>query len=719
MVRSSSLLALLFAFVVACQTKPDPAQKQAALEYPKTRTVDHVDTYHGTEVNDPYRWLEDDNADETKAWVKAQNEVTFGYLKKIKARQKINERLTELWNYKKYGVPTQEGGRYFFTINDGLQNQSVLYVADSIEGERRVLLDPNKLSKDGTVALRGRWVSRSGRLMAYALSKAGSDWRTIRVKDIESGKDLAADVLEHVKFSGANWTSDSAGFYYSRFPDPGEGKALTAQNVNQKVYYHRIGTPQAEDALVYERPKEPKLGLGSWVTRDGSYLVLFASESTGSKDEIFVKNLDNDGPVTRLIEGGKNNNNVLGNKGSTFFVRTDRDAPKRRIVAIDLDNADPGAWRELVPETKDVIKDATIIGDHFVLHYLKRASAKLVLHAMDGKFAREIKLPTLGSVWRLSGEPEQNEMFFAFASFTYPTTVMRYDFKTQELSAVQPADVDVDPDDYVVKQVAYKSRDGQYVTMFIAHRKSGAFKLDGSHPTLLYGYGGFNISETPWFSVSQLVWMDMGGVFAVANLRGGGEYGEKWHEAGMRENKQTVFDDFIAAAEALIHNGYTSRRKLAIQGGSNGGLLVGACMTQRPNLFGACLPAVGVMDMLRFHKFTIGRFWVGEYGSSDDPEMFRVLHAYSPYHNLQKGAHYPPTMVTTADHDDRVVPAHSFKFAARLQACQAGSAPVLIRIETSSGHGAGTPTSKRIDAVADRYAFLAKNLRMKLPSRYR
>jgi len=711
MVQSTSLVALLFLFTVACQTK--------SLEYPKTRTVDHVDTYHGTEVKDPYRWLEDDNADETKAWVEAQNKVTFGYLKKIKARGKIRERIKELWNYKKYGVPSQEGGNYFYTINDGLQNQSVLFLSKGLKGKRRVLLDPNKLSKDGTTALRGRWVSRNGKYMAYALSVAGSDWRTIRVMDIGSGKNLAADVLEHVKFSGASWTADSAGFYYSRFPDPGEGKALTAQNMNQRVYYHRIGTPQSEDALVYERPKEPKLGLGSWVTRDGSYLVLFASGSTGSKDEISVRNLDNDGPVTRLIEGGKNNNIMLGNKGSTFYVQTDRDAPKLRIVAIDLDNPDPRSWAELVPETKDVIKDAAIIGGHFVLHYLKRASSRLVLHTMDGKFAREIELPTLGSLVRLRGEPDHNEMFFAFTSFTYPTTVMRYDFRTKKLSAVQPAEVEVDPDDYVVKQVVYKSRDGQSVTMFIAHKKSGDFKLDGSHPTLLYGYGGFNIPVTPWFSVSQLVWMDMGGVFAVANLRGGGEYGEEWHEAGMRENKQTVFDDFIAAAESLIAKGYTSRSKLAIQGGSNGGLLVGACMIQRPDLFAVCLPAVGVMDMLRFHKFTIGRFWVGEYGSSDDPDMFRVLRAYSPYHTLEKGVRYPATMVTTADHDDRVVPAHSFKFAARLQACQAGPAPVLIRIEVSGGHGAGTPTSKRIDAVADRYAFLAENLRMKLPSRYR
>ena len=712
-------LALLL-FLAACSSRKSVAVVELPRKpaYPVTRTVDQVDNYHGTDVEDPYRWLEDDNSEETKAWVAAQNRLTRQYLSTVAPREAIRNRIAELYDYERRGVPQVENGRYLFTINTGLQEQAVLHIARGVDADPAVLLDPNKLSADGTVALRGRWLTQDGRLMAYGLSRAGSDWREIHVMDVESGKELAVDSLTRIKFSGASWTPDNYGFYYSRFPEPAKGKQLTGRNTGQKLYFHRLGTPQAEDQLVYA-PKDENMGVYGFCTRDGSYLVLYLTRGSSRKSAVYLQDRDKDSAIRPLFDRFEDEFTYLANDGPIFYFLTDRDAPKRRIVAVDIENPAQQDWREIVPEAKEPIKSALFAGGRLVIEYLHLARSRLVIHRLDGSLEREIELPALGSVYRLSGEPDQDELFFAFTSFTYPSTVFRYDLAKNELEAWFEPDVDFSPKDYSVKQVAYKStKDSQYITMFVVHKRRG-FKLDGKHPTLLQGYGGFNISLTPGFSPSRIAWLEMGGVFAMPNLRGGGEYGEKWHRAGMLENKQRVFDDFIDAAEALIDNGYTSTHKLAIAGGSNGGLLVGACLTQRPELFGACLPAVGVLDMLRFQKFTVGRNWVREYGSSDDPEMFKVLYAYSPYHNIRKGVDYPATLVTTADHDDRVVPAHSFKFAARLQAAQNGPAPVLIRVETSGGHGGGTALSKRIDATADRYAFLTNNLRMKLPSRFR
>jgi len=710
---SLRILCALLVALAACRSKSADGAPQATLDYPETRVVDHVDEYHGIKVKDPYRWLEDDNSDETKAWVEAQNKVTFAYLAQIKERARIRERIEKLLDYPKYGVPFEEGGRYFYKKNDGLQNQAVLYVADALDAEPRVLLDPNTLSEDGTVALARQWVSHDGKLMAYAVSDAGSDWRTFRVRDVETGQDLAADVLRWIKFSGASWTADSSGFYYSRYPEQTDGAALTGVNKQQRVYYHAVGTPQSEDPLVYERPDKEGWGLYPFVTEDGRYLVIYVSTAKGgNKNGLFVKDLGADGPIVEVLSDFDANYNPIGNDGSTFWIKTDKDAPKGRIIAIDVEDT-AKAWVELVPEAKNSIEDALVVGHHFLIHRLVKAHSKVELYRTDGSLAREIEMPGLGTAFGFTGGADDTETFFGFTGFTFPTTVFRHDLENGETTVFRDPEVDFDPEAFVSKQVAYASADGQYVTMFITHKKG--LKLDGSNPTLLHGYGGFGISQTPWFSVSNLVWMEMGGVFAVPNLRGGSEYGEAWHEAGMLEKKQNVFDDFIAAAEALIANRYTSARKLAISGGSNGGLLVGACMNQRPDLFGACLPSVGVMDMLRFHEFTIGSRWVAEYGSSADPGLFPVLLAYSPYHNLDRGTHYPATLVTTGDHDDRVVPAHSFKYAAKLQACQRGGAPVLIRVEIRAGHGAGTPTSKRIEQIADRFAFLVRNLRIKLP----
>ena len=709
------LLLLLLALVVTtgCRRRGRVRSvRHESLTYPVTRTTDHVDDYHGTKVADPYRWLEDDNAEETKAWVAEQNELTFSYLHSIRARKRIRRRLEKLWNFERYGVPVKAGSRYFFRKNDGLQNQSVLYVADSLDEEPRVFLDPNKLSEDGTVAVRRNlFFSRDGKLLCYAISTAGSDWQEFRVRDVEKGKDLAADELKWIKYSGASWNPEGTGFYYSRFSQPEKGAALTAVVKNQKVYFHRIGTPQSEDRLVYERPDQPEWGLAAEATEDGRYLLIYVWTGSSTHNAIFLQDLGQGGAVIELLKDFDASYDILGNDGSVLYVRTDNGAPKGRIVAIDVDDPKPESWKELVPEGEWAIESAHLLGDRFVVQYLKHAHAQVKLFGLDGTMEREIEMPTGGSAWGFTGRRADSETFYRFSGFTYPATVFRYDFDVGESSVFRRPKVDFDPDDFVSKQVTYPSSDGTKVRMFITHRKD--IELDGTNPTLLYGYGGFNKSMTPWFSISNLVWREMGGVYAVPTLRGGGERGATWHQAGMLERKQNVFDDFIAAAEALIYNKYTSSERLAIAGASNGGLLVGACMTQRPDLFGACLPAVGVMDMLRFHKFTIGRAWVSDYGSSDDPAMFKVLHRYSPYHNLRNGVEYPATLVTTADHDDRVVPAHSFKFAARLQACQAGKAPVLIRIETKAGHGAGTPTSKRIDAAADRFAFLVKALGMR------
>ncbi|MDX1548649.1 MAG: prolyl oligopeptidase family serine peptidase [Rhodothermales bacterium] len=690
-----------------------PALGQQAITYPETRRGDVVDDYHGTAVADPYRWLEDLDGDETRAWVAAQNALTFGYLEGLPQRDAFKDRLTTLWDYPKYGAPSKKGSRYFFSKNDGLQNQSVIYVQESLGGTPRVLIDPNTFSEDGTVALSGLYVSDDGRYAAYSISESGSDWRTFRVRDVDTGEDLP-DVLRWIKFSGASWDADGAGFYYSRYDAPEDGEdALAGVNKNQKLYYHRLGTDQADDVLVYERPDQPEWGFAPEVTDDGRYLVVTVWQGTDERTRVYVRDLrDPDGPITPLLDDFDAAYDFIGNTGTAFYFVTDRDAPNKRLVAIDLARPGADAWTTLLPESERVIRSVDIVHDRFVVSVLDDVKGRMLIHGLDGAFEREIELPTLGSVYG-GGERDASELFYTFTSFTYPPTIYRYDFETGASEVFRQAEVDFDPEAYVTKQVFYESKDGTRVPMFIVHRKDLA--LDGQNPTYLYAYGGFNISLTPGFSVSNLAWLEQGGVYAMPNLRGGGEYGEAWHKAGMLGNKQNVFDDFIAAAEYLIDAGYTSTPKLAIGGGSNGGLLVGAVLTQRPDLFGAALPAVGVMDMLRFHQFTIGWAWVSEYGSAEDPEQFRWLRAYSPLHNLKPGTHYPPTLVTTADHDDRVVPGHSYKFAAAMQHAQGGPAPVLIRIETKAGHGAGKPTSKIIEEQADKWAFLAHVLGMPMP----
>ena len=679
-----------------------------ALDYPETRKGDVVEEYHGTDVADPYRWLEDVDSEETLAWVQAQNAVTFDYLEKLPQREAFEKRLTELWDYPKYSAPFKRGDRYFFSKNDGLQNQSVIYVQESLEAEPRVLIDPNTFSEDGTVALSGLFVSDDGRYAAYSISESGSDWRTFKVRDVATGDDLS-DELKWIKFSGASWDGDGEGFYYSRYDAPEEGEAMQQINKNQQLYYHRLGTAQDADMLVYERPDEPEWGFAAGVTDDGDYLIISVWQGTDRRNRVYYKDLrDEEAEVIRLLDDFDASYSFVGNTGTTFYFLTDAGAPNKQLIAMETGGSDPGTWSKIIPESEAVLQGVNIVNNQFVVTALEDVKGRLTIHDLDGALVKEIEMPTLGSVYGGSGERDATEMFYTFTSFTYPSTIYRYDFTTGASTVFRQPEVDFDPEDYVTKQVFYTSKDGTQVPMFIVHKKGLA--LDGSNPTYLYAYGGFNVSLTPGFSISNVAWLEQGGIYAQPNLRGGGEYGEAWHQAGMLDKKQNVFDDFIAAAEYLIDEGYTSTPKLAIGGGSNGGLLVGAVMTQRPDLFGAALPAVGVMDMLRYHKFTIGWAWASEYGSSDDPEQFKYLRAYSPLHNLKPGTAYPATMVTTADHDDRVVPGHSFKFAAALQAAHAGDAPVLIRIQTKAGHGAGKPTSKIIEEQADKWAFLAHTL---------
>ena len=709
-----SLAGGLFLTGMFTSAVPAPAQ---TLQYPAARKSDVVDDYHGTRVPDPYRWLEDPDSPESRAWIEAQNRLTAAYLAEIPARATIRQRLTKLWNYPKYGAPFRKAGRYFFLKNDGLQNQSVLYKQASLEATPETLLDPNILSEDGTVALSTLAVADNGRLLAYGTAASGSDWEEFRVRDVVTARDLS-DHLKWIKFSGASWTKDGAGFFYSRYPEPTD-KALTDVNRFQRLYYHRLGTDQAQDVLVYERPDQPDWGMNGEVTDDGRYAVLTVWLGTDRRNRVYYRDLKDPrhpritGEVVRLLDDFDASYAFVGNDGPVFYFLTDLDAPRKRVIAIDTRHPERGGWRELIPQGQDVLEGVQIIHDTFVANYMHDASSRLRLCALDGRMLKDLELPTLGSIGSISGERTDDEMFYAFTSFLYPTTIFRYDFKSGATSVFKAPTIDFDPSRYETKQVFYTSKDGTRVPMFITYKKG--LTLDGSNPTYLYGYGGFNISLTPSFSVAMLVWLEMGGVYAVPNLRGGGEYGEEWHQGGMHEKKQNVFDDFIAAAEYLIAQRYTSPAKLAIAGGSNGGLLVGAAMTQRPELFGAALPAVGVMDMLRFHKFTIGWAWVTDYGSADSAAQFPYLYKYSPLHNIRAGTRYPATLVTTADHDDRVVPGHSFKFTATLQAAQAGPQPVLIEIETKAGHGAGKPTSKVIEEQADRIAFLVRNLGMTIP----
>ena len=703
MCKKLSLLIIISMFITA-------AVCAQTIEYPKTKKVEQIDDYHGTKVSDPFRWLEDDNSAETKAWVEAQNKVTFGYLNTIPERAMLKKRLTELWDYEKFSAPFKEGGKYFYYKNDGLQNQSVLYVTDSSKADGRVLLDPNKLSSDGTVALSGVWISDDGKIMAYGISASGSDWQEWRFRETETGKDLP-DVLKNIKFSGASWSKDNAGIYYSRYPAVDEKTKLTALNFDQKIYYHKLGTDQSEDYVVFERPDDKELSVGGYVSEDGNWLIIYVSKGTSPNNMIYFKNLTMErAPIIPLIDKLEASYNFIGNDGSTFYFQTDKAAPRGRIVKVDA-LVNDAKWVEVVPEAAETLESVDFVNNQFVLSYLKDAYTNVKICDTDGKFIRDIKLPGIGTASGFGGKRSDTEVFYTFTSYTTPPTIYRYDMKTGKSEVFRKSDVKFKPNNFVVKQVKYKSKDGTLVPMFIVHKKG--LILDGTNPTLLYGYGGFNVSLTPGFSVSRLPWLEMGGVYAVANLRGGGEYGEEWHKAGTILKKQNVFDDFIAGAEYLIEQKYTQPSKLAIQGGSNGGLLVGAVLNQRPELFGAALPAVGVMDMLRFNQFSAGRYWTSDYGSSANEDEFKALYAYSPLHNIKNGTKYPPVLITTADHDDRVVPAHSFKYAATIQEAQAGDAPVLIRIETKAGHGAGKPTAKVIEEQADIYGFLMKNLGMK------
>ena len=698
----------VIALLVACSICARAEEKK--LNYPEPPRSEQADDYHGTKVSDPFRPLENADSPETRRWIEEQNKLTFGFLESIPERKRIHERLTKLWNYERVTEPAREGGRYFYSRNTGLQNQNVLYTTPKLPGEGKVLLDPNTLSKDGTTALTGIDVSDNGKLLAYGLAVAGSDWQEWRVRDIESGKDLE-DHIQWVKFSGASWLPDGSGFFYSRYDEPESAEKLRGANYFHKLYFHKVGTPQEQDVLVYERPDQKEWGFGGRVTNDGAYLVINVWHGTNPKNRIFYKDLRNpDAQVVELLNKADAEYEFLDNDGPVFWFRTNLNAPRGRLVAIDTSK--PDEIRELVPQSENNLLSVSVVGDRFIANYLKDAHSLVRLFELNGKPAGEIALPGLGTATGFTGKRKDAETFYNYVSFTEPPTVFRYDFKSGKSTVLFRPKVDFNSADFATEQVFYESKDGTRVPMFITYRKG--LKKDGTNPTVLYGYGGFNSPQTPRFTPSTAAWLQMGGVYAVANIRGGGEYGEEWHLAGTKLRKQNVFDDFIAAGEWLIANKFTSTPKLAISGRSNGGLLVGAVLNQRPDLWGAALPGVGVMDMLRFQKFTIGWAWTSDYGSSDNAEEFKALFAYSPLHNVKPGTKYPPTMITTADHDDRVFPGHSFKYAAALQEAQGGPAPILIRIETRAGHGAGKPTSKQIEDVTDQLSFLVKSLGMKI-----
>jgi prolyl oligopeptidase len=689
------------------------AQKMARLNYPDTATGSQIDDYHGVRVADPYRWLEDTESADTKAWIDAQNKVTFGFLESIPSREEIRKRLTELWDYPKASAPKRKGKRYFQNQNTGLQNQDVLFVKDGLEGKGRVLLDPNSFSEDGTVALVSWSVSKDGNWLAYAMSASGSDWLEWKIRDVSSGEDLP-DEVRWSKFCDAAWNRDGSGFYYSRYDAPLPGEDYTGTNTYQKLYYHQRATNQEQDILIYERPDQRGWGFEALVSDDGKFLVLRVGEGTDTRNRVFYQNLETNGPFVELIPDLEAAYHFVGNDGTLFYFRTDLDATRARLISIETTNPKREHWLTLIPETNDVLEMVRMVNEEFIALYLHNAYHQIKRFALDGAYLGEIELPSLGSVsntgslLNLSGERQDAELFYGFWSFLQPPSIFRYDFKSHTSAVIFSPKLNFDAEQYETHQVFAPSKDGTLIPMFLTHKRG--LVLNGKNRVLLYGYGGFNIALTPDFSASAITWLERGGVYAVANLRGGGEYGEEWHQAGMLNNKQNVFDDFIACAEWLIDQNITSTPRLAIMGGSNGGLLVGACMTQRPDLFGACIAQVGVMDMLRFQEFTIGWAWVSDFGSSADPDQFKTLYAYSPLHNLKPGTHYPAALITTGDHDDRVVPGHSFKFAAALQAAQSGDAPVLIRIQTKAGHGLGKPTALMIRETSDIFAFLDRVL---------
>ena len=703
MKQFSRMAALLAGASVLAMTGCDNMKQIKHLPYPETARGEVVDNYFGTEVPDPYRWLEDDNSEATAAWVAAENAVTEDYLSQIPFRNAIRERLTQLWNYPKEGAPSKHGDWYYYYYNDGLQNQSVLCRTQQPGEAGEVFLDPNTLSEDGTVALSAVSFSKNGRYFAYAAAASGSDWVEIRVMDTET-KALTEDRIEWVKFSGAVWAPDSKGFYYSAYDAPKEG-VYSAQNQFQKVYYHKLGTPQTADRLIYEDKAHPLRYFSAWPSEDGKWLFVIASEGTSGTEVLCRKSSET--KFRTLLAGFDHDYAPVDCKEDNLYFVTNEGASNYTLKRIAL-NA-PAKVETVIPEhEKNLLEGVGTAGGYLFASYLQDAQNQLVQYDYDGRLVREIVLPAIGTVGGFSGKEEDTELYYSLSNYTAPATIYRYDIATGESTLYKAPEVAFDPSLFVTEQVFYPSKDGTQVPMFITRRKD--MKLDGKNPCLLYGYGGFQINLTPGFNPSALMFVEQGGVYCVANLRGGSEYGEAWHKAGMLENKQNVFDDFIAAAEYLIAQKYTSSERLAINGGSNGGLLVGACEVQRPDLYAVCLPQVGVMDMLRYHKFTIGWGWAVEYGSSDNEEQFPYIYKYSPLHNIKEGVKYPATLVMTADHDDRVVPAHSFKFAAQMQHCQAGEAPVLIRIESKAGHGAGKPTSKRIDEAADMYAFLFQNI---------
>jgi prolyl oligopeptidase len=687
----------------------ETAEAGSAITYPDTRTVAQTDVYASAAsgevtVADPYRWLESDVrvSDEVAQWVADQNAVTNAYLDTLPGRDVIADRLRELWNYERFGLPRERGGRYFLTRNDGLQDQSVLYVQDSLDGEGRVLIDPNEWAEDGTTALAGYWPSPDGTRMVYSIQEGGSDWRTLRVLDVETGETLS-DQIEWVKFSPVSWASDGSGFFYSRYPQPEEGEAFTALNLNQAIYFHALGTDQSEDRLIIADPENPTVSWRGSTSDDGDYLIIYTSTGTDGNG-VHILDLTSEGAEPVLIfDGFGNNHAYVGNLGETFLFHTDLDAPNGRIVAVAL--SDPAGRSDVVAEGHNPITGADHIGGHIVVERMQDVASAVSVYAEDGAPVRDVELPGLGVASGFSGKPESAETFYSYESLNQPATLYRYDVTTGESSVFAAPELTFDPSEYVVTQTFYESTGGAQIPLFIAHHRD--VEPNGAQPTLIYGYGGFAITRRPDFDVRRLQWMEMGGVYAIANLRGGSAYGRDWHDAGRLLNKQNVFDDFINAGRAMIELGWSSPDTLAIHGRSNGGLLVGAVANQAPELFAAALPAVGVMDMLRFNQFTAGRFWVDDYGSPQDPEMFDLLYAYSPYHNVPAGGDYPATLITTADTDDRVVPGHSFKYAAALQAVDTGAAPTLIRIESSAGHGAGTPVSKLIEEAADRWAFIA------------
>ncbi len=703
-----NLIYLAFVFLLlltACKNKKD-AMADFELKYPETKRDSVYDEYFGVKVLDPYRWLEDDNSPETEEWVKAQNELTFSYLERIPYRQKIRDRLTKLWDYPKMSPPVNIKGKYFFFKNDGLQNQSVLYYMDKIKGTEKVVVDPNQLSKDGTVALSTFSVSDDGKYIAYAISKAGSDWSEIYVKEIETGK-LLDDKIEWIKFSGIAWYND--GFFYSRYPAPGKESKLSAINKNSKIYYHKLGTTQDADVLVYEDKNNPDISFSPTITDSKKNLLIYAYLST-SGNALYLKDLSkNNDKIIKIVDSFDNDFTVIDEIGNKLYILTNYNAPNYKIIELDLSKPDIKFAKDFIPESNDVLKLASYIGGKFILNYTKDAYSKIKIYDSKGKYLYDLDNNEIGTISGFDGEKEDTKTFYVFTSFTNPSTIYMYDINKNKSTVYQKPKVDFKPEEYITKQVFYKSKDGTKIPMFIVHKKG--ISLDGNNPTILYGYGGFNIQLTPYFSISRIVWLEQGGIVAIANLRGGGEYGEEWHKAGTLMNKKNVFYDFITAAEYLINEKYTSPKRLAIQGGSNGGLLVGAVLNMRPDLFAVALPAVGVMDMLRYHKFTIGRFWATDYGTSEDSkEMFEYLYSYSPYHNIRNDVEYPAVLVTTADHDDRVVPAHSFKYIAQLQYMNKGTKPTFIRIETQAGHGAGKPTAKIIDEIADIYTFTFYNM---------